>query len=223
MGTAARRIGWSEGVWLNPPVRAVPLGDGELLVTAREGSDFWRHTSYGFVHDDGHGLLTPLPAGAAMEVGFVVDYDSRFDQAGLLVRVDEQTWVKAGVEHSDGAPQVGAVVTRGVSDWSVAPVPEWSGRRVTVRVSRRDDALTVRARVELEPWRLVRVAPLAPDAVASAGPYCCAPLRDGLTVRFVGWTSGPADADLHEEPAGGGDEAGGVAPTGGRGPSFAPT
>ncbi|MDT0530048.1 DUF1349 domain-containing protein [Micromonospora sp. DSM 115977] len=199
MGDAERPVDWAEGEWWNEPVRVENGPAGELLVQPAEGSDLWRHTSYGFVHDDAPALLAPLPAGEAMEVAFVLDYGEQFDQAGVLVRVDERNWVKAGVEVSDGQPQVGAVVTREVSDWSVAPVPRWAGREVTVRVSRDGDALTVRARADDEPWRLVRLAPLAPEAVATAGPYCCSPTRAGLRVRFTGWRRGLADAALHPE------------------------
>ncbi|WP_433344487.1 DUF1349 domain-containing protein [Micromonospora sp. CA-111912] len=194
-----RDVDWAEGRWLHQPVRAEPTPDGGLVVEPGAGSDFWRHTSYGFVHDDGPALLAPLPAGTAVEVTFQLDFTGQFDQAGVLVRVDERNWVKAGVEFSDGQPQVGAVVTRDVSDWSVAPVPEWAGREVTVRVSRAGDALTVRARAGDEPWRLVRLAPLAPLAETSAGPFCCSPSRGGLVVRFLGWRRGPADAVLHPE------------------------
>ncbi|MFY1596203.1 DUF1349 domain-containing protein [Micromonospora sp. WMMD737] len=199
MGDAERPVDWAEGEWWNEPVGVENGPAGELLVQPAEGSDLWRHTSYGFVHDDAPALLAPLPAGEAMEVTFVLDYGEQFDQAGVLVRVDDRNWVKAGVEVSDGEPQVGAVVTRDVSDWSVAGVPRWAGREVTVRVSRDGDALTVRARADDEPWRLVRLAPLAPDAVATAGPYCCSPTRAGLRVRFTGWRRGPADAALHPE------------------------
>ncbi|MET8836341.1 DUF1349 domain-containing protein [Micromonospora sp. NPDC004540] len=191
-------LDWSAGTWLNPPARADSADDG-LLVEPRGGSDFWRRTSYGFVHDDGSALLAPFPVDSAVEVSFRLDYAAQFDQAGVLVRVDERRWTKAGVEVSDGQPQVGAVVTDERSDWSVAPVPDWSGRDVTVRVSRAGDALTVRARVDAEPWRLVRVAPLDPEAEAAAGPYCCSPSRGGLVVRFTGWRRGPADAALHPE------------------------
>ncbi|MFJ6198508.1 DUF1349 domain-containing protein [Micromonospora sp. NPDC092111] len=193
----SRAVGWDEGKWLHPPVRAELADDGGLLVEPGAESDLWRHTGYGFVHDDGSALLAPLPGGSAVEVSFVLDYTAQFDQAGVLVRVDERNWVKTGVEISDGLPQVGAVVTREVSDWSVAPVPEWSGREVTVRISRDGDALTVRARADGGPWRLVRLAPLAPDAAALAGPFCCSPTRGGLTVRFTGWRQGPADRELH--------------------------
>ena len=97
----------------------------------------------------------------AVEVSFLVDFAEQFDQAGVLVRAGRRHWVKAGVEVSDGAAQVGAVATREVSDWSVAPVPRWSGSVVTVRASRDGDALTVRARAG-GPWQLVRVAPIDP-------------------------------------------------------------
>ncbi|SCL69262.1 DUF1349 domain-containing protein [Micromonospora chersina] len=198
MSADTHALDWSAGTWLNPPERADSAGDA-LLVEPRGGSDFWRRTSYGFVHDDGSALLAPFPVDSAVEVSFRLDYTAQFDQAGVLVRVDERRWTKAGVEVSDGQPQVGAVVTDERSDWSVAPVPEWSGRDVTVRISRAGDALTVRARADAEPWRLVRVAPLDPEAEAAAGPYCCSPSRGGLVVRFTGWRRGPADAALHPE------------------------
>ncbi|MFW7415559.1 DUF1349 domain-containing protein [Demequina sp. SO4-18] len=186
-----------DGEWTTEPVRAEWTAGGELLVEAREESDAWRTTSYGFVHDDAHALLAPLGAREAIEVTFVLDYDQQFDQAGVMIRVDESTWIKAGVEVSDGSPQVGAVVTRGVSDWSVAPVPEWVGREITIRASRDGDAITVRARAGDEPWRLVRVAPLSPTADARAGLFCCAPTRAGLVVRFVGHRRSEPDAALH--------------------------
>ncbi|SCG36906.1 hypothetical protein GA0070609_0338 [Micromonospora echinaurantiaca] len=199
MGDGLLTVDWAEGEWWNEPLRVEDGPAGELLVEPAEGSDLWRHTSYGFVHDDAPALLAPFPAGSAVEVSFRLDYTEQFDQAGVLVRVDERTWVKAGVEVSDGQPQVGAVVTREFSDWSVAPVLEWVGQEITVRASRAWDALTVRARADGEPWRLVRLAPLDPAATATAGPYCCAPTRAGLRVRFTGWRRGPADAALHPE------------------------
>jgi regulation of enolase protein 1 (concanavalin A-like superfamily) len=185
-----------DGRWLNPPPRAEQEGDA-LVVTAAKGSDLWRDTSYGFRHENAHALLRPFASGSAIEVSFVADFDGTFDQAGALVWVDEATWLKTGVEVSDGVLQLGAVATRGLSDWSMAPVPEWQGRSVTVRVSRSGDAVTVRARVDEDPWRMVRLAPLDPGAAAEAGPFFCAPERDGLRVRFTAWREGPADASLH--------------------------
>jgi len=187
---------WRPGKWLNPPPAAIVVGD-DLLVTAAAGSDFWQETSYGFRRDSGHALLAPFEEETAVEVSFVVDYSELYDQAGLLVRVNERTWIKAGVEVSDGLPQLSAVVTHGRSDWSVAPVPTWAGTEVTVRASWTSGTLTLRACAAGNPWRLLRLAPFLSGAIASAGPYCCAPEREGLTVRFTGWRTTDADAGLH--------------------------
>ena len=81
--------------------------------------------------------------------------------------------------------------------WSCGPVPDWAGRAVTVRASRYSDALVVRARVEGEPWRLVRMAPFAAVGSVEAGPHLAAPSRAGLVVRFHSWRLTPGDAELH--------------------------
>ncbi|MCW5952055.1 MAG: DUF1349 domain-containing protein [Propionibacteriaceae bacterium] len=191
-----RRVNWAEGGWTTPPVDAVVEGD-DLVVTAAEGSDAWRITSYGFVHDDEHALLAPLPPDAAVEVEFDVTMSVQFDQAGLFLRASATQWAKSGIEFADGVVNLGAVVTDGKSDWSSAPMPHWAGRRATVRASRSGDAVTIRAGVDDEPPRLVRLFPLDPAVTLQAGPYLCAPTRAGLTVRFRRWELTDPDASLH--------------------------
>ena len=194
MDETAALIPWASGTWTNPPVAVRSEGDN-LLVTAVEGSDAWRHTSYGFVHSTEHGLLGTFGQGSALEVDFTADLSEQFDQAGILIRADAENWIKAGVEFADGQPQVGAVVTRGHSDWSVAPVPEWLGTRVTIRASWADDAITLRARAGLGDWRLVRLIPW--ELPSTAGPMICAPTRAGLEVRFHVWRVVEPDDTLH--------------------------
>ena len=191
-----QRVDWNEGRWTTPPVGVTPDGD-DLVVTAAEGSDAWRVTSYGFVHDNEHALLAPLSAGTAVEVEFDVTMSEQFDQAGLFLRVSSECWTKAGIEYVDGVLNLGAVVTDGRSDWSSGPVPEWAGRRATVRASRSGDAVTVRARVDDEPFRMVRLFPLDPQLALAAGPYLCAPTRADLTVRFRRWELTDPDSSLH--------------------------
>lgn len=196
----AARIEWSEGRWTNPPAASETIGE-TLRVTAVEGSDAWRRTAYGFVHDSEHALVAPFPVGSAMEVVIDAEFSAEsageFDQAGLFVRVDAERWTKAGVEFADGVLGAGAVVTDVRSDWSVGAVPEWAGRRLRVRVSRGEDALTVRAGVDGEPLRLLRVAPFPGELVAEAGPFLCAPTRSGFEVVFTDWRRTAADLSLH--------------------------
>jgi len=189
-------IPWTHGTWTHPPASATETS-GQLEVTAVEGSDAWRHTAYGFVHDTEHALLSPLAVGEAMEVSFRAPWEGQFDQAGIFVRGDDEHWMKAGVEYADGHLGLGAVVTAVRSDWSVGFVDEWLDEEITVRVSRWTDSVVVRARVDGGEWRLVRVAPFDGDAAASAGPLVAAPTRSGLTVRFTRWARTAADAGLH--------------------------
>lgn len=48
------------------------------------------------------------------------DFTSLYDQAGLMIRFDERTWLKAGIEYSDGALQLSTVITNGTSDWALS-------------------------------------------------------------------------------------------------------
>lgn len=193
---AMTAIDWTTGTWTNAPAAATPHG-GALIVEAVKGSDAWRTTSYGFVHDTEHALLTEFPQEGAMEVDFVADFSEQFDQAGILLRLDDEHWIKAGTEYADGILQAGAVVTWPLSDWSVAPVPNWAGRQVTIRASRVGDAVTFRARVGDEPWQFLRLVPVPAHAELRAGPLVCAPTRAGLRVRLVGWRLATPDGSLH--------------------------
>ena len=186
---------WEQGVWLNPPAKS-RQENSYLKVTTIHESDFWRNTSYGFVHDSGHALLSDFPVNSSMEVTFVLDYSGQFDQAGIIVYSDSQHWIKAGVESADGLPQVGAVVTSVNSDWSLAPIPGWMGKQVTVRASRTTDALTIRARCG-EEFQLIRLAPMDSSLSWSAGPHCASPVSQSLDVTFTSWTHGEADIALH--------------------------
>ena len=190
-----KAIPWDQGAWLNPPVNALQE-NAQLKVTTVHESDFWRNTSYGFVHDSGHALLTDFPANSSMEVTFLLNYSGQFDQAGIIVHSDSQHWIKAGVESADVWPQVGAVVTSINSDWSLAPVPQWMGKQVTVRASRTTDALTIRARCG-EDDQLIRLAPIDPTLKWSAGPHCASPISRSLDVTFTHWAHGDADLTLH--------------------------
>ena len=190
-----RSVAWSQGHWVNPPLSSQSEGEIFTVETLHE-SDFWRHTSYGFVHDSGHALLTEFPDKSAMEVSFILDYTGQFDQAGVIVYSDSEHWIKAGVESADGSPQVGAVVTAINSDWSLAPVPEWMGKEVTVRASRDGDALTIRVRCG-EDDRLVRLAPIDASRSWGAGPHCASPVSKSLTITFTKWEAGDADLVLH--------------------------
>jgi regulation of enolase protein 1 (concanavalin A-like superfamily) len=191
-----------DGTWLNPPP-AARVVDGALVVSAAGGTDLWRETSYGFTRDSGHALLAPLAVGRALEVTVTAELSQLYDQLGLLVRADEASWIKAGLERTDGAVHLSSVATAGRSDWSVSPLGPGDGGPFTLRASRGPDAVTFRVRPAGGRWRLLRLAPF-PAGAAAAGPYWCAPERPpggpDLVATFSHLLWGPADPELHGEP-----------------------
>ena len=190
---------WTDFTWLNPPPEATADDEGLRVRTAPD-TDFWQVTSYGFVHDNGHALLAPFEGDGSVEVTFEAAYTAQFDQAGLILHASSTRWLKAGIEFTDGRPCASVVVTDGLSDWSVVPLDPSAAGRVTIRLSRSGEAITVRLGIgEAPPVQLLRLTHLPTDGAWRAGPFCCSPVGPGLDVAFEPVRFGEPDAQLHED------------------------
>jgi uncharacterized protein len=96
------------------------LGPEGLRFGTMAGTDFWQGTHYGFRVDNGHALLAEIGGDFALETRVRTQPVHQYDQAGLMVRLTPECWLKTSVEHEPGAPsRLGAVITNdGWSDWS---------------------------------------------------------------------------------------------------------
>jgi uncharacterized protein len=184
--------------WLNEP--AAFSGDArELKLVISEKTDFWQDTFYRFQRDNGHAYLTPVTGDFTASVTVSGDYQELYDQAGLMLRIDQRHWIKTGIEYTDGLMHFSAVVTNGASDWSVIPLHNSSkDDEVSVRVTRHDDAVRVQFSINGAPWQLARLAPFS-SADASVGLMACSPERGGFEAVFRNLDVGPAIArNLHD-------------------------
>jgi uncharacterized protein len=191
------RIDFLAGSWLNEPAEW-RAEKGSLSFTTGERTDFWRETHYGFTRDSGHFLGFSADDGFTASVRVEGEFQTLYDQAGLMVRLDERRWVKTGVEYTDGEAFLSTVVTDGRSDWSVAqPFPVQKDFRIRVTV--RGGAIRVQASRDGRLWPMLRLAPIAIGPRYQVGPTACTPERAGLTVRFSELEIGPAlTTDLHD-------------------------
>ncbi|MEM7490477.1 MAG: DUF1349 domain-containing protein [Pseudomonadota bacterium] len=174
-------MSWDGMTWTAPPADW-SVANGVLTAVSGDRTDFWQRTFYGFARDDGHAYLAQAEGPFTAEVTFEGAYESLYDQAGLMIRVDAARWIKFGIEWTDGAAHLSVVVTAGVSDWSAMPLA-FEGP-VTVRATRLADAVLLEYR-DGDGWAMARLAPFAADpAEVGVGPYLCSPERAGFRATF---------------------------------------
>jgi len=112
---------------------------GQLMVFPEPELDYWSRTFYSppMIKHDAHTFLTTVGshAEATLTTAFTLAPREQFDQAGVMVLVDEHTWVKAGIEYTDGVPRLSCVVTNhGFSDWSTQLWGHWDSAAQTTSV-----------------------------------------------------------------------------------------
>lgn len=186
-------------IWQSPPADWTVDGD-RLTVVTGEKTDFWNRTFYGFTRRDGHLFHREVDGDFSAEVTLHATFDTLYDQLGLMVRGDDATWLKAGLEYADGRAQVSAVLTRGGwSDWSTCAATDDEVRAgIRIRLTRHADVVRVQKRDFSGTWHLVRLGHLNLPAAAQVGLMCCSPERAGFRAVFSDFRIGDAiPRDLH--------------------------
>ncbi len=154
------------------------------MLTTDRGTDFWRHTHHGYVRDNGHFLGVRMLGDFVASVEVEGEYAHQYDQAGFMVRMDAERWIKTGVELVDGSHRMSAVVTHGVSDWSITPVGRLDGP-LGLRLTRAGDGLTIDFSLDRgATWVTHRLCYLPPDLPAFVGPMAACPEGEGFEVTF---------------------------------------
>jgi regulation of enolase protein 1 (concanavalin A-like superfamily) len=161
---------------------------GRLRLEPDAETDFWQRTHYGFQVDNGHFLFMDVdgPFVLSTHVSFAPAH--QYDQAGLMVRLSADCWLKTSVEYEPGSTsRLGVVVTNaGYSDWSTQEVPA-SVNHIWLRVGRTGADYLVESSPDGETWTQLRMAHLFDDdgqRQVSAGLYACSPKAAGYQATF---------------------------------------
>ena len=190
-------MSFAGGAWLNEPAEW-DIQDQCLRVVTDARTDFWRETHYGFTRDTGHFFGREMVGPFTAQVRIRARYEMLYDQAGLMVRLDEARWIKAGIEWSDDAPRLGSVLTLGSSDWATGPF-DGDAAEFWLRATVAAGVIRIQVSHDGRRWPLLRLAPFPEARSYRVGPMCCTPERAGLAVDFSHFTAGPPlGRELHD-------------------------
>lgn len=171
--------------WFNQPEKWKSEGKSlSMFVTPK--TDYWRITHYGFTVDDGPFYYTTVGGEFEVKVKISGDYKTRFDQTGLMLRIDEKTWIKTGVEFVDGNINISSVVTNEKSDWSVIELTE-KPKSVWIKAVRRLDAVEIFYSLDDKKYSMVRLAYFPDNKPTMVGMTAASPDGNGFNATFEGF------------------------------------
>lgn len=168
--------------WYNEPAKWT-VSDGALLMEVTPKSDYWRISHYGFTVDDAPFYYATYGGEFEAKVKITGDYQARFDQAGLMVRIDHENYIKAGIEYVGGKYNLSVVVTHTTSDWSVITLDK-PVESVWIKAVRRRDAVEVFYSFDDKEYVMMRNAWLKDNTPVMVGMMGACPDGDGFNVRF---------------------------------------
>ncbi|MEM8677535.1 MAG: DUF1349 domain-containing protein [Cyanobacteria bacterium P01_G01_bin.67] len=148
--------------------------DNFLQMTSGFKTDFWRKTHYGFIRDTGHFRYQTITGNFMAKVKITGQYHALYDQAGLMIREDETTWLKCSVEFVDGTQYASTVVTRDYSDWSIVQLPS-NPESLWLKLERQDETIKTACSLDGEQYNMMRLAYLTITETVQVGLMCASP------------------------------------------------
>jgi regulation of enolase protein 1 (concanavalin A-like superfamily) len=170
---------------MNPPKQWRQDGTS-LVCTADAKTDFWRKTFYGYITDNGHFYYRRIAGDFTTTVRVAGEYHDLYDQAGLMVRIDGENWMKCGVEFVDRHQNMSIVYTREYSSWATGRLPAGTAA-LWLKVVRKGPALDIFHSLDGQTFVESGVGYLGAAESVMVGPMCAAPEGKGFEVRFDEW------------------------------------
>lgn len=175
--------------WLNEPSRW-EISNSKLIIFPDSETDFWSKSYYDFIHDNGHMLYQELPndGNYTLYTKLTIFPLNQFDQAGLMTRYNNNSWIKLSTEYiNSNFSHLGSVTTNEFSDWATRNVDS-SFTTVFYRMAKLGEDWVLHARFsEEEEWEQIRIAHLRETnkfEKARLGIFTCAPTTSGMRVEF---------------------------------------
>lgn len=158
-----------------------------LRMVIPKKTDCWRTTLHDTISDNVPFYYRNVCGDFEVILQATATFTGNYNQAGIMVREDEETWMTCGFQVFDNNPQASAVVTRGVSDWSLMPLPKAS-ESVYFVVKRLGNCVESFFSFDGHDWTQIRQAVLSENPDLKVGMYGACPQGDPFEVMFLHFT-----------------------------------
>ena len=170
-------IKWNTNLlkWIREP-KNCSVNDDKIEIITEPYTDLWQRTYYHFRNDNAPVLqMETNEKYFSFVVKTEIDSKHRYDQAGIVMYLDSENWLKASMEYeNENIQRLGAVVTNnGYSDWSSTDL-DASIKSMWFRLSRREDDFCIENSIDGINYKQMRICHMfnVSDTI-SFGIYAC--------------------------------------------------
>lgn len=194
-------VDFTVGKWIYKP-KVSEVTPESVSITTEPGTDFWQRSYYGFRNDNAPALQIESGENFTFTTKVSFEYQTRFDQCGLIIYMDSENWFKVSIEYENKEfSRLGSVVTNlGYSDWATSDIP--LPKEIWYRLSRRGPDFLIESSLDGVVFKQMRIfhlhklgettaemgkcdPPLPAPNVVSFGIYACSPLNSSFTAKFT--------------------------------------
>ncbi len=171
--------------WNKNPLPVV-IQDGTVQITTVPKIDLWQKTFGGFAADNAPAFQVPTSEPCfTFTVKASFTGSGMYDQCGLIVYQDADTWLKASMECGGEVKYLGSVATNhGFSDWATTEV---SADITTMwyRLTRKKSDFLIECSSDGKYYHLMRMLHMWNcDSTINVGIYACSPQDSSFTATF---------------------------------------
>ncbi|MGL6195356.1 MAG: DUF1349 domain-containing protein [Thermoguttaceae bacterium] len=175
-----------QNFWINKP-QHFSVENSTIEIVTEPRTDLWQRTFPGFRNDNAPAFLKPVEE-KFFSLLIRTDFNTRcrYDQCGVIIYQDSDSWFKASVEYENTEIQrLGSVVTHnGYSDWASTDIAA-TQRFMYYRLSRRESDYCIESSCDGVNYQQMRIFHLQKgDGIINVGVYACSPEESSFSARF---------------------------------------
>lgn len=169
--------------WINRP-QEFDVNDSKVSFHVLPKTDFWQVTHYGFSRTDGNCLTFESEDDLEFKVRVKMNYSNEFDQAGIIVYIDENNFAKLCIENQlNCSNKLGSVVVKNKrSDWATQNISDLDF--IYYKLSKRGINYLFEYSLDDKEYIQVRLFDIESNIKPSIGVFGASPLGDGFKAEF---------------------------------------